>query len=145
MNLKKYLPSVIIPALVSGLMSVPLTFYYTIQYEKDRVIAEYKKEVFQGVVGYRYIFNQPSNPGSTVFAAAMNQVPFAFSDSNEVIDKFDDYYKVRSNDSFGLQANNDAFIALIYAMMDDLKIPKGTIGDKHLGRVFTIDNSQASN
>lgn len=140
MDFKRYLYCLIIPALFSGLVSVPVTFYLTVRYEENRVAAEYKKEIFQGVVGYRYVFNQPNSSGNSTFSASINQIPFAFSNSKDVIVKFDEFYKVRTNDSFGLQANNDAFVALIYAMMDDLNIPRGALGDSHLGRVFTIGN-----
>ena len=138
MEVKKYFSSLIIPALFSGLISVPVTFYLTVQYEKERVAAEYKMDIFQGVVGYRYVFNQPMSSGNTKFSSSINQIPFAFSTSKEVINKFNEYYKIRTNKSFGLQANNDAFISLMYSMMDDLNIPRGSIGDKNLGRVFTI-------
>lgn len=140
MEVKKYFSSLVIPALFSGFISVPVTFYLTVNYEKERVAAEYKLDIFKGVVGYRYVFNQPNSSGKVNFSSAMNQIPFAFSTSKEVIDKFNEYYKIRSNESFGVQANNDAFINLMYVMMDDLNIPRGSIGDNNLERIFTIGN-----
>ncbi|GIU02580.1 DUF6680 family protein [Shewanella sp. KT0246] len=140
MDIKKYLYCFIFPALFSGLIAVPVTFYMTVNYEKERVVAEYKLDTFKGVAGYRYIFNKPNSSGNDKFVSSMNQVPFAFGDSPLVIEKHEEYYKIRSNKSFGAQANNDAFIKLVYAMMDDLEIPRKSIGDNTLEKVFTIGN-----
>lgn len=138
MEFKKCFWNLVIPALFSGLVSVPVTFFLTVKYEKERVAEEYRMEVFQGVVGYRYILNQPNNSGNEKLSSAMNQIPFAFSSSENVVSKFNEFYRVRTNASFGVQANNDAFINLIYAMMDELNIPRGSISDKNLERVFTV-------
>ncbi|CAM4300891.1 hypothetical protein [Pseudoalteromonas byunsanensis] len=140
----RYLKKYIIPSVISGLLATiiatGITIYWTKSYEKERVIVDYQTRILRDVAGFRYILNFPDRPGYERFVSAFNQIPFAYSESPEVINKYNEFVKIRSNSGFSEEVSNQAFANIIFAMMDKLAIPRDKVGDSIVKQVFSVGN-----
>ena len=61
-----------------------------------------------------------------------------FNDSSKVIEKLNNFLTIRQNSSSPLSVNNEAFIELIKAMIDDLEIERKNLGDKFFEKIMTV-------
>ncbi|MEK7291400.1 MAG: DUF6680 family protein [Planctomycetota bacterium] len=137
-SVKNYILLTLIAALVSGFLTVPLSLYLSSHFESKKSVREAKLAVLRDTVGYRYIFNQPNKPGYDKFVSSYNQIFIVFNDSSKVIETLNKFQIIRQNPSFPLSVNNEAFIELIKAMMDDLEIERKNLDDKFFGKIMTV-------
>lgn len=70
--------------------------------------------------------------------SSYNQIFIVFNDSSKVIEKLNNFQIIRQNPSFPLSVNNEAFIELIKAMMDDLEIKRKNLDDKFFEKIMTV-------
>ena len=70
--------------------------------------------------------------------SSYNQIFIVFNDSSKVIETLNKFQIIRQNPSFPLSVNNEAFIELIKAMMDDLEIERKNLDDKFFEKIMTV-------
>lgn len=141
-KVKEYLKNIIAPSFVSGLLATLVTFYLTTSYEKERVVKEYQVQTLRDLTGHRYILNESHKPGYKEFVSAMNRIPFAFSESEEVLDAYKKILTLKSNRQSNSETVDQAFIELIYSLMDELDIPRKNVNDHLVIKIFRVNGKE---
>lgn len=133
-----YWSTTILPALVSGLVAVILTFFLTIKYEENRAIKEYNLSILKDIVAYKHILGHPEVSGSEQFISSFNQIPLAFTNSPKVLTSLGNFIIVRKNEKLSDEANNEAFVDLVNSMYDDIGLGKNRLTEKQIMTVSYV-------
>ncbi len=136
--MKEYVKNIMAPAFISGLLATLVTFYLTTSYEKERVIKDYQVQTLRDLTGHRYILNESHKPGYKEFVSALNRIPFAFSESEEVLESYKKFLTLTTNKQSNPETTDQAFIELVYSLMDELDIPRKNVNDHLVKKIFSV-------
>jgi hypothetical protein len=120
----------IIASLLSGLIGVIISSIFYSRLEKRKLKMETVKKMF----------GNKHNTSSNSFQEAMNEVMIVFSDSQDVIDAFEEFFKIAE---FPLHSRvnssaDDALIKLMKVMCTDIGIKYKKLPDTYYLKCFNM-------
>lgn len=123
--------SIVVSALVSGLLGVLISNWYYKRNEARRL----KLKILQQLMAYRFDFH------SVKFVEAMNQLPVVYHESKEVLTAFKAYYEhVRSNGD--MKIGHQRLLELFKTMYKHLNINTEPLNDDIFLYLFFADSIQ---